>query len=194
MNRHLTFEQYRRMDLFFFAIILVLSEFLIITAGSRWFRDQLYTVSAAAAVTAIVMMRWGKWGGIHAVLAGLVFCLAGGGTPRQYLIYGIGNLMSLVALFLIRLFSQKRIREETLITLLYALGTQLLMQLGRALVALLTGAGLSACLNFFTTDALSGLFTMVVVWIAARLDGMLEDQKTYLLRTQKEREENEGGY
>ncbi|MBR1711708.1 MAG: hypothetical protein IJ719_23270 [Clostridia bacterium] len=194
MDNHLTFKQYRRMDLIFFAVILAVAEGLIITAGSKWYRDQLYTVSAAAAVTGIVMMRWGKYGAIHAVLAGILYCFFGHGTPRQYLIYGIGNLLSLVSLLYIRHFGDKRIREDLLTTLMYALCTQLLMQLGRALVALLTGASLNACLNFFTTDALSGLFTMVIIWIAARLDGMLEDQKNYLLRLKKEQEENKGGY
>ena len=68
------------------------------------------------------------------------------------------------------------------------------MQLGRALLALVLGAQLKTCFDFFTTDALSGLFTMVILWIAARLDGILEDQKTYLLRVNKEREEEKGGF
>lgn len=195
MNPHLTFKQYRRTDLFFFAVILAVSEWLIITAGSRWFRDQLYTVSAVAAVTAIVMMRWGPWSLIHAILGGVVYCLAGGGNIRQWAIYCVGNAAAMAGLLYIRHFGQKRIREDFLLNILYALCIQLLMQLGRALVALVTGAPVVSCLNFFTTDALSGLFTSVIVWIAARLDGMLEDQKTYLLRLNREREENnKGGY
>ena len=61
-------------------------------------------------------------------------------------------------------------------------------------LALVLGAQLKTCFDFFTTDALSGLFTMVIIWIAARLDGILEDQKTYLLRVNKEREEEKGGF
>lgn len=194
MKRHLTFEQYRRMDLFFFAVMLCVSEALIVNAALRWFPDQLYSVSVTAALTAIVLVRWGPWAAIHAVLGGLVYCLAGGGSGKQFLIYGAGNLLSLLALALIRLFGGERIRKNALLALFYALCVLLLMQLGRALVALLLGAELKTCLDFFTTDALSGLFTMVIVWIAARLDGMLEDQKTYLLRVNKEREEEKGGF
>ena len=189
MKRHLTFEQYRRMDLFFFAVMLCVSEALIVNAALRWFPDQLYSVSVTAALTAIVLVRWGPWAAIHAVLGGLVYCLAGGGSGKQFLIYGAGNLLSLLALALIRLFGGERIRKNALLALFYALCVLLLMQLGRALVA-----ELKTCLDFFTTDALSGLFTMVIVWIAARLDGMLEDQKTYLLRVNKEREEEKGGF
>jgi hypothetical protein len=194
MKRHLTFEQYRRMDLFFFAVMLCVSEALIVNAAIRWFPDQLYSVSVTAALTAIVLVRWGPWAAIHAVLGGLVYCAAGGGSGKQFLIYGLGNLLSLLSLGLIRLFGSERIRKNPLLTLLYALCTLLLMQLGRALLALVLGAQLKTCFDFFTTDALSGLFTMVILWIAARLDGILEDQKTYLLRVNKEREEEKGGF
>ena len=194
MKRHLTFEQYRRMDLFFFAVMLCISEALIVNAATRWFPDQLYTVSVTAALTAIVLMRWGPWAAIHAVLGALVTCAASGANVKQYLIYALGNLLSLSEIFLIRLFGQERIRKNVLCTLVYALSTLLLMQLGRALIALLLGAAGKTCLDFFTTDALSGLFTMVIVWISARLDGILEDQKTYLLRINREREEEKGGF
>ena len=194
MKHHLIFKQYRSMDLFFFAVTLCFSEALIVNAALRWFPDQLYSVSVTAAVTAIVFIRWGPWGAIHAVLGALVYCTACGGSGKQYLIYSLGNLLSLLVLLLIRLFGKERIRKDPLVTLLYALCTLLLMQLGRALTALLLGSEAKSCLNFFTTDARSGLFTMVIVWIAARLDGILEDQKTYLLRVNREGEEEKGGF
>ena len=194
MKHHLTFKQYRSMDLFFFAVMLCFSEALIVNAALHWFPDQLYSVSVTAAVTAIVFIRWGQWAAIHAVLGALVYCTACGGSWKQYLIYGLGNLLSLLILPLIRMFGKERIRKDPLLTLFYALCTLLLMQLGRAFTALLLGSEPKTCLSFFTTDALSGLFTMVIVWIAARLDGILEDQKTYLLRINREREEEKGGY
>ena len=76
MNRSFSFKQYRGIDLTLFALILCVTEMLIVNAARFWFADQLYTVSAVAAVTAIVLMRWGPWAAIHAVLGGLVFCLA----------------------------------------------------------------------------------------------------------------------
>ena len=194
MNRHLTFQQYRRLDLFLFAAMLVLSELLILTAGRKWFPAQLYTVSVTAAVTAIVRMRWGLFAGIHAFLGALVFCLVGHATPRQFLIYCLGNLFSLAALLLIRFLGPEKIRTEKLLTLLYAVCVIVLMWLGRALVALVTGASLHTCFDFFTTDTLSGVFTMVIVWIAGRLDGVFEPQKSYLLRLHREMEQEKGGF
>jgi hypothetical protein len=60
------------------------------------------------------------------------------------------------------------------------------MQLGRALTALALGNGLGVSLGFFTTGVITDLFTVVVVWISRRLDGIFEDQIHYLLRIQKE--------
>ena len=194
VNRRLSLKQYRNLDLFFFAVMLCISETLIVNAAVRWYPDQLYTVSVSAAITAIVMMRWGAWAGIHAVLGGIVYCLAAKGTPQQFMIYGIGNLFGLLSLLMIRLLGKDRICGNVLLVLLFALCTQLFMQMGRACIAVINGAAFETGIHFITTDALSGLFTMVIVWIASRLDGVFEDQISYLLRVQKEAEEEKGGF
>ena len=192
MRRQLSFSEYRGIDLTLFAVILCIAELLIVTAARFWYADQLYTVSAVAAVVAIVLMRWGPWAGIHAVLGGLVFCFASHGSARQYLIYCAGNLFALFALLPLRLLGGERIRQDSFLSVCFGLVTLLLMQLGRALVALLFGNKLSACLGFFTTDALSLLFTGVILWIARRLDGIFENQKHYLLRVHAAEEEKGG--
>ena len=193
MKRQLSFQEYRSLDLFFFAVILFVSEALIVRAAGTWFRDQLYTVSVSAAVTAIVLVRWGPWAAIHAALSGAIFTWMAGGSLRQLAVYALGNELSLAALLLIRVFGKEKLRTNKLLTLLFALCVQLLMQLGRALLALLLGGHAADTIDYFTTDSLSDLFSMVVVWIAARLDGVLEDQKTYLLRVHRQMEKERGG-
>ena len=191
MKRQLSFSQYRGIDLTLFAVILCVSEALIVNAARFWFPDQLYTVSAVGAVTAIVLMRWGPWAGIHAVLGGVVYCLVSGGSPRQFVIYGIGNLFSLLSLLPLRLLGGERIRMNGMLSVCFGLFTLLMMQLGRAVTALALGSAFRACLGFFTTDALSLLFTGLVLWIARRQDGIFENQKHYLLRVHQE---EKGGY
>ena len=192
MNRQFSFQQYRRIDLCLFAVILWISETLIVTAATRWFPDQLYTVSVVAPLTAIVLMRWGPYGAIHAVLGGLVFSLLSHGSVRQVLIYCVGNLLSLAALLPLNRLGRERVRGDSMMAVGFGLLTLLLMQLGRALMALLTGARFLNCLGFFTTDALSLLFTGLILWIARRLDGIFEDQKHYLLRIHAAEEEKGG--
>ncbi len=183
MKRQLTLGEYQAIDLSLFALMLAVFEFVIVRAANgSLFQDQAFTVSLAAAITSIVYMRWGVWGGIHAALAGALFCLWSGGAPGQYVIYAVGNLFSLPMALVLKKAGPERVRSGQWASMLFPLGVILLMQGGRAAVALCLGAAPGEVLGFFTTDSLSVLFTLVIVWIARRLDGVYEDQKHYLLR------------
>ena len=83
-----TLGQYRIIDLSIFAVIMMLTETLIIRAATEWFSAAAWTVSVVPAVTAIVMVRWGPWCALHAVLGGLVFCfhLKAGAVARGVLL------------------------------------------------------------------------------------------------------------
>ena len=185
MKRRLSFEEYRGIDLTLFTLIMCVSEAMLVLAATRWFADQLYTVSVVGAVTAIVLMRWGPYAAINAVLGGFVFVLASHGSLGQIVIYCIGNLFSMFLLIPRRLLGPERIRKDGVLSVCFGLSTLLMMQAGRAITALCMGDEFSTCLGFFMTDGLSLLFSGVVVWIARRLDGIFEDQKHYILRVNK---------
>ncbi len=189
-----TVGQYRGIDLTLFAAMLFIFEGIIITASTRWFPGEPYTVSAVPLIIAIVMIRWGPWAAIHAVLGGFVFCLFSGGNARQYLIYCGGNLFSLGALALIRWQGDEKIRQDALKTWVYGLAVLILIDLGRALLSVCTGAAWQTALGFFTTDVITALFTLVILWIVRRLDGVFENQNHYLLRVQEEQEKERGGF
>ena len=174
--------QYRAIDLSLFALILIVFETVLVRAATGWFPQEPWTVSATAAVTAIVMVRWGPWGVLHAVLGGIVFCLVNRGAPKQYLIYCLGNTASLAVLPLLKKWGWEKLRTDILKNLCYGFLTLLLMQAGRAAVSLLTGASPAAAAGFVTTDVITYIFTLTLVWIASRLDGILEDQRHYLAR------------
>lgn len=188
MKRQLTLQEYRTIDLILFALMFAVFEFIIVrVATGRLFWDQAFTVSLAGAITSIVYMRWGLWGGIHAALTGALFCLYSGGTPEQYVIYTVGNLFSLPAALVLKRLGPERVRTGQWGAMLFPLAVILLMQGGRAVTAMALGAAPGAALGFFTTDSLSILFTLVILWVARRLDGIYEDQRHYLLRLQKEK-------
>ncbi len=194
MKKQLTLQQYRNIDLFLFAAMLAIFEFLIV----RFAIASVYTLSLAGAICTIVYMRWGWWGGIHAALSGVLFCFyyghfvpgAAAVDWTDYIIYLIGNLFSLIAVFGLLKAGKERVRQNTLASLAFSLAVILLMQGGRTLMALTFGAAPGDALGFFYYDPLSILFTLVVTWIVRRLDGVFEDQKHYLLRLQEERERN----
>ncbi len=190
MERQISLARYRNMDLVGLCVIMVIAQTLVSLAGTRWFPGELYTASPVAAVVALVMMRWNGWAAIHAAIAGLLYAiLHGAGNWHYFLIYGLGNLLSMAALLLFRVFDKEKIRKDGFLTMLYGFCVQLLMLVGRALVALLLGYPIAACFVFITTDALSILLTVVAVWCVRRIEGLFEDQIHYLLRIQSERQD-----
>lgn len=177
-----------------FAVMLTVFESLVTVAARRWFPNEPYTVSVTPAVTAIVLMRWGPWAGLHAALGGAVFCLVSGARAGHFAAYMLGNQAALAALALVKAFSAEGIRESAGKSLLFALCVTLLMQLGRAVVSVILGSPPTAALGFFTTDAITLLFTLVLVWIVRQLDGMFEEQNHYLQRLHSQEEEERGGF
>ena len=132
MDRKISFEQYRAIDLSILSVVLVICQFLTHLASSFWFPEQLYVVSPVAGMTALVMMRWSAWAAIPAGLGGMLFVWMSGGSLQQMLIYVIGNLVSLAALILFKLFGKERVRKDSFLAVTFAIAVQLLMQLGRA--------------------------------------------------------------
>lgn len=192
MNRQISFSQYRSIDLTILLVVQAVSQAVIHFAATRLYPDQLYVVTPIAAMVALVMMRWNGYAAIHACLGGVLYALIAGGNWHHILIYGVGNLLSMAALVMLKLLGKERIRKDALLTIIFALVTQLSMQLGRSAVAALLGYPAGICLGFITTDILSGLFTMVIVWSIRRVEGLFEDQKQYLLRIQGEQNTERG--
>ena len=189
-----TVGEYRTIDLVLFALMVLVGEYLVVTAAGRWFTDQLYVFSVVPVLTAIVMMRWGPWAGIHAALGGLVLSWASGASPAQYAVYCLGNLLGLGALGMLEALGKERVRTDGFLTVVFGMVCCLLMQLGRALLSLLFGGTVDGMIVFFTTDVITLLFTAVVIWIVRRLDGVFEDQINYLLRISKEQEEEKENF
>lgn len=188
MKQQITFAQYRNIDLTILALLMGFSQFVIFMASSFWYPEQLYVVSPVAAVVALVMMRWNGYAAIHAFLGGVIFTALAGGNVQQFLIYGAGNLLAMPALLMLKIFGKERVRMDAFLSLAFAFCVQLLMWLGRAGLAALFGFEPAACIGFITTDVLSGLFTLVIVWVIRRVEGLFEDQKNYLLRLESERQ------
>lgn len=187
MKRQISLAQYRGVDLALLTGLMIVSQAVIHFAVRFWMAGQTgYVVSPVAAVVAIVMMRWGLWAVVPALLGGLVLTALSGGTGEQFLIYGAGNLLAILTLLLFKFTGKEQIRKNVILTLFFAFCVQMLMQFGRAGLAALMGYEMPACLDFITTDSLSILFTLVIVWIARRVEGLFEDQKQYLLRVQQE--------
>lgn len=184
---NLSFKQYRCIDLAIWLVILSVFESLTVVAASKWFPGELYTLSQVTAVLCIVMMRWGGFAAIHAVAGGFVFCLVQGASPEQFAVYCAGNCFALAALLLFKAAGREKVREKVYLTVLFTAAAFCGAQLGRWLVSLVFGGSPGSIATFFMADSLSLLYGVVVVLISRRVDGLFEDQKSYLIRTEAER-------
>ena len=187
MRGRKTVGHYRDVDLTLFALMLLAFENIILLASVRWFPGQPYTVSLVPAVIAIVLVRWGPWAAIHAVLGGLIVCIQAQTTVSRYLIYCVGNLFPLVLVpWLSKWRKEQGVWKESTKALGFGIAVLLLIQAGRAVMTMIFGASPVLALGCFTTEAITDLFTLVILWIVHRLDGILEDQNHYLRRIQEE--------
>jgi hypothetical protein len=194
MDNRMTFKQYRRMDLFIFSVLTVLFEGLATLATSKWFAGQPIAISLTLTLTLIVMHRWSLYAAIIAAVGGAVFCFASGASIEHYLIYSGGNLFALSSLVYFRLFGKETVKGSAPKTLIFILTAYVSTALGRWLISLPFGSGFGELVAFLTTDVISLLFAVIVLWTFRSVDGLIEDQKHYLLRINREEEEKRQSY
>ncbi len=192
LQKRMSFEQYRNLDLSIFAVLLIVFEIIVFKAATKWYPDQLYTVSLVPALVTVLMIRWDYFALIHALLGGLVYSYLAEGTVLQFMCYLGGNLFCIFAVFLMKAVGKNKICENNVLAVLFAAFVSLCMQIGRSAISIFMGFGIGKSLYFITTDVLSGVFAMIIVIITRKLDGVFEDQKLYLLRIQKESQEERG--
>ena len=186
---NITFKQYRNIDLTIFSIILVLSEAVTTLATNDWFVAQPIAISTTMIFICMVMMRWGGYAIIPAALGGLVFCIASSATLPQYLIYIVGNCGGLVSLLWFKFFKKEDVRKGPFKLTFFVITTYVSIQLARWVLSLPFGARPDTLLVYLGTDIISLLFAAVIMLIMRNVDGMIEDQKSYLFRLQREKEE-----
>ena len=192
MRKEITFKQYKAIDISILSVLLLLFEALSVYASSKWFNlAGLTLISLTPLVMVVMMMRWSEFAVIAALVGGVSYCFACGGKPEQYLIYCVGNLFGVLSIFIIKKLGKEAIREKQLRLALISISTYLFINVGRWLVSLIFAPALETLITFVTTDAIS-LVVAIVGTIALRnSDGILEDQKAYLLRLDRERREEE---
>lgn len=187
----ITFKQYRTIDLVIWTVLLILFETITTFATTKWFAAQAVAISISLALICIVMMRWSGYAAVLAVVGGAVYCFASKASPEQYLIYCIGNLFTLIALILFKFFDKERIRASVPKLMFFVLVAYVGMVFGRGMITLFFGGGINSFIVLATTDIMSLLFAEIILVLLRKTEGMIEDQKTYLLRLDREKKEKE---
>lgn len=188
MENRMTFSQYRSMDILIFSVLTVVFECIATLATSKWFAAQPVAISITLTLILIVMHRWGAWAVIIAAVGGITFCITSGAGIEHYLIYGVGNIFALTSLVYFRIFGKDGVRKSFLKTLLFASSSYLSVAVGRWLVSLIFGAGFSELVAFLTTDLITLLFAVVILYSCRGIDGLVEDQRQYVIRINEKKE------
>lgn len=188
MNQ-ITFKQYRTIDILILVALTTLFEGIATLATAKWFALQPVAISIGLAMACILMMRWGIQAAFAAFASGFVFCILSGATIQQFTIYCIGNCFALLGMVWFRVFGKERIRNSLWLVTLFVSTSYAGMIIGRSLLAIVFGDSWGTFVTFATTDIMSLVFAVLVIALFRKTDGMLEDQKTYLLRLDKQKKE-----
>ena len=185
----MTFQEYRNVDLLLLTVITFIFEAIATLASNKWFYAQPIALSITLLMVCMTMMRWGAYAIPVAVVGGAVYCFISAATIEQYIIYCIGNIGALVAYFYIKKLGKEPIRGDHWLLGILAIIAYVGMAFGRWLVSLPFGGELTTLVGFLTSDIISLLFAVVVLCLLSKQDGMLEDQKAYLLRLDREKQD-----
>ncbi len=184
----MSLARYKTIDLTIFAAIVTALE-IIACLALNFSPGEIFSFSSTLAVTLIVFVRWGCWGLIHSVLGGLAYTLINKTDFKTIAIYCIGNLGIALALLVLKKFPHDRIRQSLDIRILYCAAGFLGMCIARTVMAFLLEGAIPLFdyfLRYISADALNGVITVIVISIAAKQDGVLEDQLCYLHRISEE--------
>ena len=189
--RNITFKQYRTADILILCILTAVFEVIAALASNQWFNLQAMSISIYLTMACITMIRWNQYAALPSFIGALAYCLASDGSLTQYVIYCGGSLFILLAYPLMKKLTKEKIRTAFLTRALFVTVAYLLLVIGRWCFSLPFELTFKTLLAFLGTDILSLLFAIFVLSLTASGDGMLEDQKSYLLRLERERKEEQ---
>jgi hypothetical protein len=180
-------------DLFLFAIILALSELLGFFA-IKWFPECAnYTFSLMLPITLLVMMRWGWPSIFYAAGCGLLYCALWSAEYQLFITYIVGNSCIGLLLIYLHFVGKERTTKKWYMSAVFVLIGWLIVNLCRSLIYMAFGNSFATTFASFFALSDNGLLALVmgilVIVIMRRFDGMFEDQKAYLKRVDKERQE-----
>ena len=190
MNQ-ITFKQYRTIDVLILVVLTIIFEAIATMASARWFVLQPVALSIGLSMICVVMMRWSWLAAFAAFASGFTFCLLSGATMQQFAIYCAGNLFALLGMVWFKVFGKEGIRKSMWNIVLFVSTAYVGQVLGRGFIAIIFGDNWSTFITFATTDIMTWVFATLVMILFRKTDGMLEDQKAYLLRLDKQKKETQ---
>lgn len=192
--KQITFKQYRKIDIGIFSLLTLIFEGIATYAASySLWEAQPVAVSATLTMVCICMMRWNELALIPSFLGSLIYCAVSGANSEQYVIYLLGSVFCLIAVPILKKLDKEKVRLNILRRITFITLTYFCINIGRWIVSLFFEFSVNSLVAFLfsPTELLSLLFAIFVVSLAKGADGLIEDQKAYLLRLEREKQGTE---
>ncbi|MCR5741805.1 MAG: hypothetical protein K6G38_05060 [Gammaproteobacteria bacterium] len=186
MNKNLSFNKYRLIDVLIFTAIACLTEYLL-SLASGWAILQKFSISLILPVALIMMVRWNYLAVIPVIASSAIYVVSNHGSWQNYLIYIIGNLFILINI--LWFIGGKEKLKKTGYLLGYITTGYLLIELGRSFMGFLMLESVNffeLFVNFLIADIISLILALFIVFISSKQAGLFEDQKQYLTKLKEE--------
>ncbi len=191
MGNQITFKQYRTIDVIILVALTIIFEAITTIATNKWFALQPVALSIGLAMTCVAMMRWSWQAAFLAFAGGFTFCAMSGASTEQFLVYCVGNIGAMSGMVWFKVFGKECVRSSIAKVLLFVTTAYIGMVLGRGIISIILGDAWGAFVQFAAKDSMTLVFAAVVILLFRKTDGLLEDQKAYLLRLDRERKETQ---
>lgn len=193
-SRLISLTQYRITDLLVFTAIVIVFDLLAHYAPMALPVGAMFNFTITVPIVLMVMFRWGWMCVFPAVADAILMCVLNNPEVWQsYVCYIIGNACILLLLTVLKFWKKNKIAGKWYFSALFVILGWLLQNFALTLAMTACGQNFVECLSlnfgFGWTGILSLAMGIVIILVMRRLDGMFEDQKSYLLRLDKERKE-----
>lgn len=189
--KQITFKQYRSIDIVILCFLTAVFESIVCMATNKWFVLQAMAVSITLTMTCIAAFRWNELAIFPCLVGSLSYGIVSKATLQQIIVYCTGSLFCLIPILLLNRLNKEKIKKDFIKRTAFVATVYIFTALGRWILSLIFEQNIGALIVFITSDILSLLFAIIVLTIVKNVDGLLEDQKSYLLRLEREKQEEE---
>lgn len=193
--------KYRATDLAVLTFIACGLDAIILFAKSKFPPMVYFWLSISMIISLIAIIRWNWWGLIPMVASscfyilfsnyamGKLLTVTGEGTVvKSLVVYAVGSLFIAVEMLYIRLVKKERICSSGWLLILYAVIGFVAVALGRSVVSVFFGDDfLISLAGYLQVDSLNLVWTIIILFITNKQDGILCDQKEYFLEVRGRR-------
>lgn len=192
----MSIETYRKIDLLIFTLLAIILDAINVFAFNA-FPLGGFSISLHIILSLISIIRWGYLGSVVAVLGGLSYSIIttfiGENefslqliTMEKVIPYTLGNLFIIACSLYFLKWKKSEIVNQTYLLILYVISGYVLICLGRSVLGLFFNQDfIFTFKEYGLRELFNAVIGIVIILIARKQEGMVEDVYEYLVRFQQ---------